>query len=44
LAEDPEAFDANAGGAHAVRAFCERHGWSLLEPDLLFSQWAIARS
>ena len=41
--EDPEAFDPNAGGARAVRAFCERHGWSLLAPDLLFSQWAIAR-
>jgi hypothetical protein len=42
--EDPGADDSNAGGARAVRAFCERHGWRRLEPDLVFSQWAITRS
>lgn len=41
--EDPAASDENAGGARAVRVFCERRGWSLLEPDARFSQWAMVR-
>jgi hypothetical protein len=41
--EDPGAGDANAGGARAVRTFCERSGWRLLEPDKTFLQWAITR-
>jgi Methyltransferase domain len=41
--EDPAADDPNAGGARAVRAFCESSAWSLLDPDMVFSQWAIAR-
>jgi hypothetical protein len=40
---DPEANDSNAGGARAVRAFCARHRWRQLEPDLVFSQWAMIR-
>lgn len=41
--EDPNASDENAGGARAVRVFCERRGWTLLDPDVPFSQWAMAR-
>lgn len=41
--QDPDAGDVNSGGARAVRVFCERDCWNLVEPDLVFSQWAIAR-
>ena len=41
---DPNADDANAGCARAVRDFCEGHGWRLVEPDRIFLQWAIVRS
>ncbi len=41
--DDSSADDDNAGGARAVRQFCERGEWSLLEPDRTFLQWAIAR-
>ncbi len=41
--EDPGAEDPNAGGARAVRDFCERSGWRLLEPDHAFLQWAMTR-
>lgn len=40
---EPLADDPNAGAARAVRAFCECSGWSLLDPDLGFQQWAITR-
>jgi hypothetical protein len=41
--EDPNADDSNAGCARAVRVFCESSGWRMLEPDLVFSQWALTR-
>ena len=41
--DDPNADDCNAGGARAVRRFCERTDWRLLEPDHTFLQWAIVR-
>jgi Methyltransferase domain len=41
--ENPDADDPNAGGARAVRAFCQSHGWKLLDPDRAFQQWAIIR-
>jgi hypothetical protein len=39
---DPDARDANAGCARAVRAFCEQSDWTLLEPDPVCLQWSIA--
>jgi hypothetical protein len=42
--KDRAANDAHAGGARAVRDFCEDSDWTLLEPDVVFLQWAIVRA